>query len=127
MIFRGISVSAVLLILQACGILFPDEPPPSTTIQGKVSANETRSPIPGIKVSIEETGYLGYTDADGAFKFEKVPINGDYKIKLEDVDGDANGGLFKEKTLTLKKGDYDGTNAFSTNPFILIDMDLDTE
>jgi putative lipoprotein (rSAM/lipoprotein system) len=126
-LFRVISVSAASLILQACyGMMPPEEPvmygmPPSTTIEGKVSAKETGEPIFGIKVSIEETNekYWEYTDKYGGFKFEGVPIKNDYKIKCEDVDGPYNGGLFKEKTLTLiKQGDI--------NNLIFIELDLDS-
>ena len=131
MVFRGISVSVVSLILQACfGILLPDEPtaaygmpsptPPekqNTLIQGKVRANETGEPIYGIKVSIEGTKYRDSTDSTGYFSVW-VPIQDNYKIKIEDVDGDANGGLFKGQALTLKQED--------TNAILFIPMDLYT-
>jgi len=129
-LFRVISVSAASLILQACyGMMPPDEPamygmpppaygmPPSTSISGKVSSNETGEPIPGIKVSIDEgTNYWDYTNKDGCFNFWGVPLKDEYKIILEDVDGPAQGGQFQGKTRTLKQSD--------TNAFILIDMDL---
>ena len=123
-LFRVISVSAASLILQACyGMMLPDEPggaygmPPSTSIRGKVSSNKTGEPIPGIKVSIDEaTGY--YTNTEGYFNIWSLPIMAEYKIKLEDVDGSENGGLFKEQTLTLKKDD--------TDSLLLIVMELDS-
>jgi hypothetical protein len=46
-----------------------------------------------------------------------VPIQDVYKLKLEDIDGPYNGGLFKEKTWTLKQNDTYNT--------LLIGMDLD--
>jgi hypothetical protein len=132
MIFRGISVSVASLILQACyGILPPDDGyaeygmpapsygmPPLTTIQGKVRANKTGEPIFGIKVSIEETEHWDYTNKYGDFNFY-LPVQDDYKIKLEDVDGPAHGGLFREKILTLKQDD--------TYTMLWIGMDIDTE
>ena len=123
-LFRVISVSAASLILQACyGMIPPDEPqvmygmPPSTSIRGRVSSNKTGVPIPGIKVSIDEgTRYWEYTNKDGEFNFSGVPIKDNYILKLEDVDGPAQGGEFIGKTRTLRQND--------TNTFILIDMDL---
>ena len=127
MIFRGMSVSVVSLILQACyDTMPPDEqggaygmPPPrkETSIYGQVVAKETEKPIFGIKISVEKTEYWDYTNKDGWFYFW-LPIREDYKLKFEDVDGSYHGGLFKEQTLTLNQGNtyYD----------LLISMDIDT-
>ena len=119
-IFRVISVSVASLILQACyGILPPDDapfaygmPPPDSPphpIAGKVISSENGSPIPGIEVSIEGTKYstktsdTGYT---GLFQFDGIPYQETYIIRLKDVDGPANGGLFYEKTETVKYGTF---------------------
>ncbi|MDR2716970.1 MAG: carboxypeptidase-like regulatory domain-containing protein [Treponema sp.] len=134
MVFRGIGVSVVSLIIQACyGILPPDEPgaaygmpapaygmPPeiSTSISGRVRAAKTQEPIIGIHVSIEETEYWERTDKSGYFSFW-IPVQDEYKLKFEDVDGPYNGGLFKEQTWKLKQND-----TYST---LLISMELDTE
>jgi hypothetical protein len=124
MIFRGISVSAASLILQACyGIIPPDEPyaeygmPPSNTIQGKVASKKTQEPIFGIEVSIEGTKYLIHTREDGYFYLDGVGIQDVYTLKFKDVDENAHGGLFKEQTWTLKQNDTSNT--------LLIYMDLD--
>ena len=128
-LFRGISVLAVSLLLPACynNVIPPDEPamygmpPPheneQTTIRGKVQSKKTGEPIFGIKVSIEGTNYSARTDEDGYFNLW-VRIQNVYKLKLEDVDGPYNGGLFKEQTWTIKRDDsyYN----------LLIGMDLDT-
>jgi len=123
-VFRVISVSAASLILQACYGVIPPEPvvceygmPPSASINGKVSSNKTGEPIPGIKVSIDAgTEFWDYTNKYGNFNFYGLPIKDEYKITLEDVDGQAQGGLFEGKTRTLKQND--------TNNLILIDLDL---
>jgi hypothetical protein len=133
-IFRGISVSVVSLIIQACyGVIYPDEPemygmpypeygipPPSeeTSIYGKVVAKETGKPIFGIQVSVEETEYWERTDKYGRFNLW-VPVQEEYKLKFEDVDGPYNDGLFKKQTWTLKQDD--------TYKTLLIGMDADTE
>jgi hypothetical protein len=131
---RGIGVSVVSLIIQACyGILPPDEPsaaygmpapaygmPPETSISisGKVVAKETGKPIFGIEVSIEDTEHCKRTHEDGYFDFW-IPIQDEYKLKIKDIDGPYNGGLFKEQTWTLKQND--------TYNNLLIGLDLDTE
>jgi hypothetical protein len=132
-VFRGIGVSVVSLIIQACyGILPPDEPceygmpypeygmpvNQETSIYGKVVAKETGKPIFGIEVSIEETEYCKRTYEDGYFNF-LVPVQIEYKLKFKDVDGPYNDGLFKEQIWTLKQND--------TNKTLLIGMDLETE
>jgi len=115
MILRGISVPAAALVLQAC---YGMQEPTEVQITGKVRAKETGEPIFGIIVSIDEgTEYWDYTGKNGYF-YITVPIQDVYKITLKDVDGPYNGGLFKEKTWTLKKDDM-------TNNALLIDMDLD--
>jgi hypothetical protein len=128
-LFRVISVSAASLILQAWyGMPPPDDfpveygmPPPhenqETSIRGKVVSRETQEPIFGIKVSIEGREDFEYTDKDGRF-YLYVPIRDEYKLKLEDVDGPAHGGLFKEQTWPLNQND--------TYYTVLISMDLDT-
>ncbi|MDR0301429.1 MAG: hypothetical protein LBI04_03845 [Treponema sp.] len=129
-VFRGIGVSVVSLIIQACyGILPPDEPgceygmPPPDYIQeisirGTVTAKKTGNPIFGIRVSvvIEETEYWERTDKYGYFSLW-VPVQDVYQLKIEDVDGTYNDGLFKEQTWTLKHND-----TYST---LLIGMDIE--
>ena len=123
----GMSISVASLILQACyGIMFPDgpaeygPPPPQkgTSIYGKVVAKETGKPIFGIQVSVEETEYLERTDKYGYFSFW-VPIKEVYQLKIEDVDGPYNDGLFKAQTWKLTQDD--------TYKTLLIGMDIDTE
>jgi hypothetical protein len=116
-IFRVIGISAVSFIVQDCayGIPFPED---QTRISGKVIAKETEKPILGIQVSIEETEYWERTDKDGYFILW-VPVQEVYKLKIEDVDGPYNDGLFKEQTWTLKQND--------TNTNLLIGMEIETE
>ena len=133
-VLRGMSISVASLILQACyGIMPPDEPyaeygmpPPAygmpphqeTSISGKVVAKETGKPILGIQVSIEETEYWERTDKYGYFSFW-VPIKEVYQLKIEDVDGPYNDGLFKAQTWKLTQDDIYKT--------LLIGMDEDTK
>jgi len=115
-IFRGIGVSAVSLIIQACyGVMPPEE---ESSISGKVVAKETGKPILGIQVSVEETEYWERTDKNGYFSFW-VPIQEVYVLKFEDIDGPYNDGLFKQQIWTLKQDDI--------YKILLIGMDEDKE
>ena len=115
MFFRGIGVSVVSLIIQACyGVLPPDigtvaygPPPPSNennriVLTGWVKANETKKPIKDIKVSVEGIGTYDYTGPSGYY-YLPVPTQEKYILKIEDIDGPANDGSFKETTLTINK------------------------
>jgi len=90
------------------------------SISGKVVSKETQKPIFGIEVSIEETENVvepERTDKNGYFSFY-IPVQEVYKLKIEDVDGPYNGGLFKSQTWTLNQND--------TYKTLLIGMELDT-
>jgi len=116
-IFRVISVSAASLILPACYAAYGMPPSDVSIIRGNVVSKGTREPIPGIKVFIEETEVGDYTGERGDFYFNVETIQDSYKLKVEDIDGPANGGTFKERTLTLMKEHYP----------LSIEMELDTE
>ena len=79
-------------------------------------ANEAEAPIQGISTLVKyaikdynDPSKVGYytvdsvsTDANGRFAV-RVPedIMGNYKLILQDVDGETNGGTFQSDTLTL--------------------------
>ncbi len=85
--------------------------------------SEEGMPIENIQVSIQ--GGYGksriYTDKDGNFESEKLLADDDGApaILLEDIDGSANGGIFRSKILTskeldkkeIKKGKYEFSTA----------------
>lgn len=71
--------------------------------------NEKGEPIPGIEVN----GNNGITDADGNFKGTVKGVFPDKKVVffLKDVDGEENGGRYKEDTVRVsarKIADGDG-------------------
>lgn len=86
-----------------------------------VSAEKGKEAIPNIQVVMieyepnkpEEIYFDGdtvKTDANGGFSFDKVrfPYN-HFKIKLQDIDGEANGAFDdKEVIIEFKKSDYKG-------------------
>ena len=76
-------------------------------VKGRVSDSEG-TPISGIKVSMGEEGSLdsvAVTDADGRFHVihGTFPFRDNtFDIQFTDIDGEAGGGLFEEKTVTVQ-------------------------
>jgi len=136
-VFYGIGASVISLILQACygpmletsvayGPPNPNNPddgkPYYTYIDGKVKAKGTEKPIWGIQVSVEgiaPSEGIRRTNMKGEFLF-LVPVQDEYILKFEDIDGPANDGLFKQQTKTFNK-------EFINNNTILISMEEDIE
>ena len=98
MIYRGLGVTAVSLIFQACYGMPPDMGD-DVVIHGSVRAKETSKPIQGIRVSIADT-FDNYTSSKGNF-YVYVPRQDYYTVKFEDIDGPENGGLFKTYEITV--------------------------
>ena len=76
------------------------------------AADGDKPPIAGIKLSMGEaygsffdgvTGVFATTDAQGRFSFEKnlFPCGNSCQLKVRDVDGEDNGGKFKDKDVQL--------------------------
>jgi hypothetical protein len=127
-VFRGIRVSAISLILQACFSVAYGPPNPSAaygppppkekdSISGTVISKETGKPIPGIKVSVEETESYKLTDNNGNFEII-LPRKNYYLLKIQDIDGPANGGLFKIQAKFVRGEEI--------NSPIVINMEADT-
>ncbi|MCL2131715.1 MAG: radical SAM-associated putative lipoprotein [Lentimicrobiaceae bacterium] len=94
-------------------------------VKGVITNKETSKPIQNIQVIRQihqEYGDTLYTDADGkyVFAFGDFPYKDNvYRLKIEDIDGEENGGDFVTKEIEVKitqadqieKGDgnwYDG-------------------
>jgi len=80
----------------AYGIPVPYPPQNDVTIYGSVFSNSTKAPIPGIRVSVKDLYSESYTDENGDFVIY-VPIQDEYKIKFEDIDGVENGSFRPQK------------------------------
>ena len=97
-IYRGLGVSALALLFQACYGMGPDGYD-DCTIRGRVLSKTGNAPIPGIKVSVKDLDHQCKTDGNGYF-YIYVPDQPEYKIKFEDVDGSEN-GLFKQHKMKI--------------------------
>jgi len=129
-VFRAIGVSVISLIIQACYGPPPvahdlppsayEPPPPKERIRfsGTVMENKTDKPIKGIQISVEESGDFVLTNENGSFVLS-VPSLEKYTLIIKDIDGQDNGGLFKEEKRKLNKDDID--------TYHRIGMDIDTE
>ena len=90
-IYTGLGLTSVALVFQAC-YGTPQSNGYDVLIRGTVkSSGADQSPVPGIKVSTEESlNDYELTDTDGKFQFY-VPTEDSYLIKFEDIDGPENG------------------------------------
>ena len=119
-IYRGLGVTAVSLIFQACyGPLMPDYPvmygmPPDYKeelyVRGQVKSKKTGKPIAGISIWIKDVtiNYTYSTYDEGKFSFY-LPKQDNYTIIFTDVDGDENGS-FKQRTINLTRSEIETQN-----------------
>jgi len=143
-IFRGVGMGVVSLSLGACPApMYGPEPkmygpspdmygmPPDrieyeVLFTGKVISKKSGEPIKGIAIYTEYTGnYILYTtDLYGQFYFY-VEKKDNYTIIFTDVDGEANGGRFKQFELKLTQEEAD---ALRDNPIIIeLEDELDAQ
>jgi len=98
-IFRGLGVTAVSFIFQACYGM-PPQAGDEVTIHGSVKSKTTSEPIQGIKISIEDMTLEGKTSNNGNF-YIYLPRQDAYTINFQDIDGPENGGEFKPYSKTV--------------------------
>ena len=137
-IYRGLGVTAVSLIFQACyGPLIPEEPyamygmPPGYKeqlyIRGQVKSKKTGEPIKGIRIWLKgvtsDYSYSTSTYSDGDFSFY-LREKDDYIIIFTDIDGVYNGGSYKQHTINLTKEEAE---ALDENGLIIELEEIDEE
>ena len=93
-------------LLGVLGILSCGKPQPEYGILvdayvlfGIVTNKETSNPLQNIQI-IGQYRDTTYTDAEGRYSFYNVPPN--FHLKVEDIDGTANGGEFETKEMDVK-------------------------
>ena len=116
-IYRGLGVTAVSFVFQACyGV--PLDEGDEVFIYGSVKSQKTNAPIPGIKVSVADNDYYYFTDSSGAYSIF-LPRQAGYTVIFEDVDGPQNGGSFQQHTVNIPHF----TESYA---FLNVDLEEDT-
>ena len=116
-VYRGLGVSAVSLIFQACYGPVPDGGY-DVTIHGTVKSKSTDAPIPGIRVSVNGESSYNLTESDGSFSIY-MPRQDYYAVIFEDIDGTENGGLFKQHTKRI--------NTLEAESSLIVELEEDAE
>lgn len=93
----GLSLTSALFIFQAC-YGTPQNMGLDIFIEGQVISRNTRMPIKGIRVSVEDKLQYEFTGIDGKFSFYTETANS-YKIIFEDIDTSENGSFFGRDTI----------------------------
>ncbi len=66
--------AVVAVIVGAAQAAQPPPPPTSRTITGRVIDPSSKDPVAGAQVEIKSTGQIAFTEADGSFVFDNLPI-----------------------------------------------------
>ena len=118
-VYRGLGVTAISLVFQACYGPLPDNrvmygmPPDyreEIVIHGQIKSKKTGGPVRGISIYIKDVtiDYTYSTYNEGKFSFY-LPKRDNYTIIFTDVDGDENGS-FKQLTINLTREDAAALN-----------------
>ena len=124
-VYRGLGVAAFSLAVTSCPI-YPyygwDEYGPGPDIireeilfQGRIISKRTGELIRGIAFYINDVSLFHGIIHTGEFYFYS-PIRDNYTLIFTDIDGEENGGRFKQYTLTLTKEEAE---AVKDNPLII--------
>ena len=81
----------------------PERYNPRYRFHGIVTDKETSNPIQNIRVVGQ--GDTIYTDTEGKFLFPSM--NAEFHLKIEDIDGEANGGEFETQEIDVTFTDAD--------------------
>ncbi len=74
------------------------------------ATDDTNLPIQGLKVTVFENRLNineGFTDKDGSIEFYMVQKDKyNYKVTIEDIDGEENGGDFASKDVSISENSF---------------------
>ena len=112
--------------MQACDIVEPrveyGTPSVDYIISGKVTDNKTQEPIAGMGVIYKSrTSPHGNdtvkTDAEGSYQLnlQKVFPENEFSVYAEDLDGEANGGLFADDSVKIKTSEMNRVKKSNSN------------
>jgi len=105
-IFKGVSLTSLAFVFQACYGPLPDDRFCDVNFTGVVVSKSTNLPVEGIAVVIQNGARnTGYTDINGRFSiYAAIPglsANGvTVKVSFQDIDGSAN-GHFDDTTVSV--------------------------
>lgn len=94
---RGVSLTSVLFVFQAC-YGTPQDLGFDLLIEGQVKSKTTGLPIPGIKVTIKDIGQWEFTDEEGRFGIYTL-LTDAVTVQFQDVDSIENGNFNYQDTL----------------------------
>jgi putative lipoprotein (rSAM/lipoprotein system) len=105
----------IVVLLGILGVLYnsclkmygmPEAPHTAYNIRGVITDKETSNPIQNIQIIRQINSIYGdtlYTDIDGKYAFYN--ISPEFHLKIEDIDGEENGGYFESKEIDVKFAD----------------------
>ena len=104
-IFKGVSLTSLAFVFQACYGPLPDDRYCDVNFTGVVVSKSTNLPVEGIKVVVGDGIVSGFTDTDGKYSiYSAIPgssANGvTVKVSFQDIDGSAN-GHFDDTTVSV--------------------------
>jgi len=112
-IYQGLGATAISVLFQACyGPVYGPPMDDDILIQGRVSS-KTQVPIPGIRVSVEDSPTASFTNQNGNFSIY-VPEQISYILQFKDVDGPLNGS-YKTLVKTINSSDAKTTLEIQLN------------
>jgi len=106
----------ILLLLGFSGILYScakyGMPENEFEIKGTVFHGPTNNPVKDIRIirgdrRFEDSADTLYTTADGKFAFHFYNFANSTQLKIEDIDGEANGGEFLTREINVTFTDAD--------------------
>ena len=105
-IFKGVSLTSLAFVFQACYGPMPDSQRCEVIFTGKVVSKSTSLPVEGIKVIVGEGIVSGFTDTDGKYSiYSAIPGSSEngvtVKVSFQDIDGSAN-GHFDNTTVSVQ-------------------------
>jgi len=94
----------ILLLLGMSGIIYScakyGEPVAEYEVYGTVTDTE-KNPIENIRVSVKYLQDTLYTNPYGKFDFKSWELSRTVRLKVEDIDGEANGGEFLPREIEV--------------------------
>ena len=135
MVFLGVGTAIASLSFTACPPVYignggwgeygmPPDEREEIFIRGQVKCKKTDMPLRGIAIYIKALNYNNtyITHSTGDF-YIWAELRDNYTIMFTDIDGEENGGRYRQKTIQLTKEEAE---ALYENPLI-VELELEEE